>query len=59
MEVFSVGGGAVLDRGVWSSKDCTRCVCDPSVHLSFPSIGIVYVFVCWKLSPHGYIVQLD
>ena len=26
--------------------------CDPSVHLSVPSIGFVYVFVCRKLSPH-------
>ena len=28
------------------------CVCDPSVHLSVPSIGFVYDFVCLKLSPH-------
>ena len=26
-------------------------VCDPRVHLSVPSIGFVYVFVCLKLSP--------
>ena len=37
-----------IDR-VWSSKECA---CDPSVHLSVPSIGCVYVFVCRKLSPH-------
>ena len=44
MEVFSVGGGggALLDR-VWSSKECACCACDPRVHLSFPSIGFVYV----------------
>ena len=40
-----------IDR-VWSSKECVCCVCDPSVHLSVPSIGRVYVFVCRKLSPH-------
>ena len=28
------------------------CACDPSVHLSVPSMGFVYVFVCRKLSPH-------
>ena len=32
---------------VWSYKECARCACDPSVHLSVPSIGFVYV-----LSPH-------
>ena len=26
------------------------CTCDPSVHLSVPSIS--FVFVCCKLSPH-------
>ena len=35
------GGGALLDR---SSKECVCCACDPSVHLSVPSIGFVYVF---------------
>ena len=33
-----------------SSKECACCACDPSVHLSVPSIGFVY-FVCRKLSP--------
>ena len=28
------------------------CACDPSVDLSVPFIGFVYVFVCRKLSPH-------
>ena len=37
---------------VCSSKECEYCACDPSVHLSVPSIGFVYVFVCRKLSPH-------
>ena len=40
-----------IDR-VWSSKECACCVCDPSVHLSVPSICFVYVLVCRKLSPH-------
>ena len=29
-----------------------RGACYPSVYLSVPSIGFVYVFVCRKLSPH-------
>ena len=33
-------------------KECACCVCDPGVHLSVPSKGFVYVFVCQKLSPH-------
>ena len=37
-----------IDR-VRSSKEYA---CDPSVHLSVPSIGFVYVFVCRMLSPH-------
>ena len=37
---------------VWFSKECACCACDPSVHLSVPSIGFVCVFVCRKLSPH-------
>ena len=40
-----------IDR-VWSSKECVCCACDPSVHLSVPSIGFVCVFVCRKLSPY-------
>ena len=40
-----------IDR-VWSSKEGALCACDPSVHLSVPSIGFVYVFLCRKLSPH-------
>ena len=30
-----------------------RVVCDPSVHLDVPSIGVVYVFVCRELSPRS------
>ena len=26
---------------LWSSKECACCACDPSVHLSVPSIGFV------------------
>ena len=34
---------------IWSFEECACCACDPSVHLSVPSIGLV--FVCWKLCP--------
>ena len=40
-----------IDR-VWSSKEYACCACDPSVHLSVPYIGFVYVFVCRNLYPH-------
>ena len=43
-EVFSVGEGALWDR------PC--CVCDPSVHLSIPSIGFVYVFCMSEVISH-------
>ena len=33
-------------------NECACCACDPSVHLSVPSIGFVCVFVCQRLSPH-------
>ena len=49
MEVFSVGGGALLD--VWSSKKCACCACELSVNRSVPSICFVYVF-CMSESPH-------
>ena len=52
MEVFSVGGGALLDRPCMVFKECACCACDPSVHLSVRSIGFVYGFVCRKLFPH-------
>ena len=52
MEVFSVGVGALLDRPCMVFQECACCVCNPSVHLSVPSIGFVYFFVCRKLSPH-------
>ena len=51
MEVFIVGGGALLDS-LWYSKECACCACDPIVHLSVPSIGFVCVCVCRRLSPH-------
>ena len=37
-----------IDR-VWS---CVCCACGPSVYLDVPSIGLVYVCVCRKSSPH-------
>ena len=46
-----VEGLCWIDR-VWSSKECVCCACDPSVNLSAPSIGFVYVSECRKLSPH-------
>ena len=52
MDVFSVGGGALMDRPCMVFKKCACCVCDPCVHLSVHSIGCVYVFLCRKLSPH-------
>ena len=34
-----------IDR-VWSSKEYACCACDPSVHLSVPSIGLfVFLYV--------------
>ena len=52
MDVFSVGGGggALLDRPCMVFQRMC-CVCDSSVHLSVPSIGFIYVFVCRKLYP--------
>ena len=47
IEVFSVGGGALLDIPcIIFQRMC--CACDPSVHLSVPSICLVCVFVCRK-----------
>ena len=45
------------------SKECACSACDPSVILSVPSIGFVYVFGCRKLTPHlsvcsPYVVSL-
>ena len=51
MDVFSVGRGALLDT-YRSFKEYACCACDPSVHLSVPSMGFVCVLVCRKLSPH-------
>ena len=49
MDVFSVVEVLCWIDRVWSSKECA---CDSCVHLSVPSIGLVYVFVCRKFSPH-------
>ena len=39
MDVFSVGGGALLDIGrAWFSTECACCACGPSVHLTVSSI---------------------
>ena len=48
---FSVNGSVCLVCWVWLLF-CCYFACDPSVYLSVPSIGFVYVFVCQKLSPH-------
>ena len=45
MEVYSVGDVLCWIYRVRSSKECGCCACDPSLHLSDPSIGFVYVFV--------------
>ena len=37
---------------VWSSKECACCACDPSVHVSVPTIGFIYLLVYRKSSPH-------
>ena len=52
MDVFSVCGGALLDRPCMVFKECVCCACDPNERLSAPSICFVCVFVCRKLSPH-------
>ena len=50
MEVFSVGGGALLIDHVWSSKEYACCACDSNVHVSVHSIGIIYDFDVLMLS---------
>ena len=39
-------------------KACVCCPCDPSVHLSVPSIGFVFICVCLKLSPNLRLVAV-
>ena len=51
MDVFSVGGGSLLDRRVWSSTECVCCACDPSVHLSVLSICFVCVLYVGSYFP--------
>ena len=43
MDVFSVCGGALLDRPLWTSKECVCCACDPKERLRAPSICFVCV----------------
>ena len=53
MDVFSVCGGALLDRPCMVfHRVCVCCACNPNERLSAPSICFVCVFVCRKLSPH-------
>ena len=52
IEVFSVCGGALLDRPCMVFQRVCCCTCDPNERLSAPSICLVCVFVCRKLSPH-------
>ena len=42
MDVFSVGGGALLDRPCIVFQECACCACDHSVNLSVPSIGLCF-----------------
>ena len=45
-----------IDR-VWSSRECTCCACEPSVHLSVPSVegmsvvGNVMLYLMSVMSP--------
>ena len=57
MEVFSVCGGALLDRPCMVfQRVCVCCACDSNERLSAPSICCV--FVCRKLSPYGWVIIL-
>ena len=40
IEVSSVGEMHCWIDRVWFSKECACCVCDPSVQLTVPSIGL-------------------
>ena len=53
MDVFSVCVVVFcwIDR-VWSSEECVCCAYGHNERLSAPSICVVCVFVCRKLSPH-------
>ena len=53
MDVFSVCGGALLDRPCMVfQRVYVCCACDPNERLSALYICFVCVFVCRKLSPH-------
>ena len=43
--VMELVGGAILDRPLWSSKECVCCVCGPSERLDALSQCFVYVLV--------------
>ena len=46
MEVFSVGGGALLIDHIWYSKECTCCACDTSVHVLFMFLYVgIYLLI--------------
>ena len=60
MDVFSVCGGALLDRPCMVfQRVCVFVPGDPNERLSSPSICFVCVFVCRKLSPHLGVSELD
>ena len=52
MELLSVVGVFYWIAHVWSSIECMFCACGPSERLDAPSICVVCVFVCRKLSYH-------
>ena len=53
MDVFSVCGGALLDRPCKVfQRVCVCWACDPNERLCAPSICFGCVFACRKLSPH-------
>ena len=52
MDVFSVCGGALLDRLCMVFQRVCVCACDRNERLSAPSICFVCVLVCRKLPPH-------
>ena len=51
MDVFSVCGGALLDRPCMVSKECMCCACIPNERRCAPPIFCL-CFVCRKLSPY-------
>ena len=45
VEVFSEGGGF---QCMVFKRMCVCCIWDPSVHLSVPSIGFIYIYIFQK-----------